>query len=356
MHKTEYEYNGIKYYVNKGKGSIKCKERPKSIFKYYALNEHSIDALTNGYLYASHPFDLNDILDSSQFLLYTTKRVQYSRYYDLLMPLFEGKENELTEFYKHDSTQQGCRGILTHEWHIISDKFGIISMTGKDSHSLMWPHYTQEKGFQIKMCLDKLEESIVDKLNDGYLVGIFPMNYVEQLSSIDASEFEHLTIPFLYMTNIKSKDWCYEDEWRIIVSRDDMGVPFQKKGFSRISDRKVDKVRRFAFYDKGLVEEITLGMDYFNGYDFEIKQSDDERSFYIRIIDDEINDNSNYKVHEKLLNYIGDNLKSKLYLSSVSVEYDSNGLPYMIRTKEKIEIEKVDNENFILTRTNKMIK
>lgn len=36
---------------------------PSSLFKLYALNDYSIDALLNGYLYASNPSQLNDIYD-----------------------------------------------------------------------------------------------------------------------------------------------------------------------------------------------------------------------------------------------------------------------------------------------------
>jgi len=35
---------------------------PNSFIKYYGLNEKSIDATINGYLFFSHPLILNDLL------------------------------------------------------------------------------------------------------------------------------------------------------------------------------------------------------------------------------------------------------------------------------------------------------
>ncbi|WP_026715296.1 hypothetical protein [Flavobacterium daejeonense] len=62
----EYKYNDFTYKKNENsKVEIQHNiEKPKYIFKFYALNEFSIDAFTNSYFYASHPYDLNDYLDS----------------------------------------------------------------------------------------------------------------------------------------------------------------------------------------------------------------------------------------------------------------------------------------------------
>lgn len=48
-------------------------KKPKSLFKYYSMSDYNVEAITQNYLFASHPFDLNDILDSKRELLYLTK-------------------------------------------------------------------------------------------------------------------------------------------------------------------------------------------------------------------------------------------------------------------------------------------
>ena len=69
-------YNGFRYFSNYGKGELPKVEHgwktPEYLFKYYSFGKYSIDALINNYLYASHPYELNDILDSSRFLYFTS--------------------------------------------------------------------------------------------------------------------------------------------------------------------------------------------------------------------------------------------------------------------------------------------
>ena len=151
-----YEHNGFKYIKDhndvSSKGAIieHNKKKPENLFKFYAFNNFSIDALINSYLYASHPFELNDTLDSSPFLLYTSKSIKFSFYEKFLGPSYKDKR-ELQKFYKNDANKKNlCRGYISTLWEIVSNIFGIISMTGKENNPLMWPHYTQEKGFQIK--------------------------------------------------------------------------------------------------------------------------------------------------------------------------------------------------------------
>lgn len=73
-----YEHNNFDYVFdhNEEPHYVKIKhdkESPKYVFKFYSVNRYSVDALLNSYLYASHPFDHNDILDSSNLLLYTSQ-------------------------------------------------------------------------------------------------------------------------------------------------------------------------------------------------------------------------------------------------------------------------------------------
>ena len=43
-------------------------ETPSSVFKYYSNNKNSLDALVNQYLFCSHPYQLNDSIDSTSLL------------------------------------------------------------------------------------------------------------------------------------------------------------------------------------------------------------------------------------------------------------------------------------------------
>ena len=59
--KFKYTENGIEYPTDK--------VLPNELYKYYAFNKYSIDAFVNNYLFFSHPDMLNDLIDSTKFLL-----------------------------------------------------------------------------------------------------------------------------------------------------------------------------------------------------------------------------------------------------------------------------------------------
>lgn len=349
----KYSFNGFTYVKNYDPESQNAivqhdKEKPESLFKFYSLSKYSVDALIKGYLYASHPIELNDMLDSSPFLLYTSKKLEFELYDKFLGVVYEDKE-ALKTYYEDDSTRDNlCKGYINTLWEVATNLFGVISTSGKEFNTLMWPHYTQEKGFQLKFSTSLLEKSIENKINDQeeYL-GLYPINYSKNLSPIDISNFDTLLVPLYYVTNVKSDAWEYEDEWRFVIGKQNMGVPYSKKGLDPREDYSIDKTNRYVYYDTTLVEEITLGVGFFNGRDFEIIWNED----------------GNFKVKPKaggweyeslqlLMNHVYENLNEKIFYSGVKYEFGENKNIYnIIRTKEKLEISK-DDEYFIFKRTN----
>lgn len=354
----EYEFNGFKYIKDHLAKDDRCiikhdRAKPDNIFKFYSLSKLNIDALEKGYIYASHPLELNDCLDSSPFLLYSSQTIDYDFYQRLFSSVMT--ENELESFYKDDCSKESrCKGYISTVYELSSNLFGIISTTGKENNPLMWPHYTQEKGFQIKFNTQELETSIESKLTkDEDYLGIFPINYSEKLSPIDVSMFQTLFIPLYYATNIKSKLWEYEDEWRILVGKQNMGVPYSKAGLASRKDYFVKKENRYVYYDKNIIEEICLGVNFFSKSEFEIEWLNDKQ---FKVKPKKVKENWNYQNQLSLLNYISENLEQKLYYSGIKYELDKNEKLYLIRTKEKLKIVKETNESFILERTDEIIK
>ena len=108
-------------------------------------------------------------------------------------------------------------------------------------------------------------------------------------------------IPFYYSVTVKIDTWEYEDEWRFLIGKQQMGVPYSKSGFSPREDYLVKKENRYTYYDKSIVKEITLGMNFFNGRDFEIKRVNDK---IINVKPKEIESNWEFKSQQKLLDYL----------------------------------------------------
>jgi hypothetical protein len=222
----EFEYNNFNYIKNYDPEVINGviehhQKKPENLFKYYSLNEFSVDALKNGYFYAAHPFELNDLLDSSIFLYYSSTKLSIEQYKHFYGDVFN--EDELKDFYTHD-VQERCTGYIQSVYEVATNLFGIISTTEKEFNTLMWPHYTQEKGFQIKFNTAELEESIEKKIlenNEQYL-GFYPINYTKKLSPIDISKYDSMMLPLYYATNVKSSKWEYEKEWRFLISKNNM--------------------------------------------------------------------------------------------------------------------------------------
>lgn len=323
------------------------KEKPESLFKFYSLSKFSVDALIKGYLYASHPIELNDMLDSSPFLLYTSKKLEFELYDKFMGFAYKDKE-ALKAYYEADSNRDNlCKGYINTLWETGTNLFGIISTSSKEFNTLMWPHYTQEKGFQIKFNTSSLEKSIEGKINDQeQYLGLFPINYSKNLSPIDISPYDTLLVPLFYVTNVKSDAWEYENEWRFIIGKQNMGVPYSKKGLDPREDYFVDKANRYVYYDKNLVEEISLGIDFFNGRDFEIIWKEDG-NFKVK----PKTGTGEFESLELFMDYLYENLNEKIFYSGVKYEFGDNENAFnIIRTKEKLEISK-DDDFYLFKRT-----
>jgi hypothetical protein len=351
----EYEYNGFTYKeVPTEQNERTCDiihdiAKPESIYKFYSVSNFSVEALKLGYLYASHPYELNDTLDSSIFLIGCKQRIDYSYYKQLLGQAYRD-EKDLLEFYESENVEgYYSHGYIKFFWDLISNIFGVISLIATDKNELMWPHYTQEKGYQIKFNTGKLEASVSEKEGHDRCHGLFPINYTEKLNPIDFSDFPNPTIPFFYATNVKSSKWEYEQEWRFLISKQQMGVPNTKAGLSTEQDYVGIQGNRRAFYDRSLVEEITLGHAFFTQKDFEI-QRDEEQIITIKPLESE--NHWNFKNYTELLDYIHTHLSDKLFHSGRKYEFDEDGMPYLTRTKERMEIKKVGENRYELKRTN----
>lgn len=352
MDNNSFAYNGFTYTKqdigkNSGVDVFHNIPKPEKVFKYYSLNKYNVDALTEGYFYASHPFELNDYLDSSPFLLISSIKQPLFKYRNLFQGLIS--EKELEDYYESDFTGKMFIKLF---WDLISNIFGVISLTSNEHCPLMWPHYTREKGFQIAFNSKNLEESLVENIDDGECFGLMPINYTNQLQPIDLSAYDDYHIPFFYATNIKTKLWKYENEWRFLIGKKMMGVPYSKLSFTPISDYLTPPENRYTYYDKNIVEQITLGVNFFTTFDFEIEWLDD-RNIQIKPIKGE--GFSNFDAYAKLLAYICDNLNDCLFQSSTKYEDNEDNTLRIIRTKERLEIKRIKWNTYILTRTDEVI-
>lgn len=305
----ELEYNNFIYrnFPLKGEYIGHNKPKPIDIYKYYGISKYSVDALIKGYLYASHPFDLNDTLDSNFSIFTASGRIE-KKYYKGFYK--ETKKQNFDKFYDEDIFN---KTFLLDLYSFISTKLGIISMNTDSNNDLIWPHYTQEKGFQLMFKTTRLEQSIRDNLkeHDDYL-GFYPVNYCSVLRTIDLSKLKGYLLAFLYLTNVKTDCWSYENEWRFVIGKNNMNIPYTKLGLHPGID-KGEIENRYVYYDRSLVERIVIGKNFFNGRSFIVKLNGKQKVWKLQIKQSNSHFDTNF--YKEFLEYIIDNLADKFYIS-----------------------------------------
>ncbi len=243
---------------------------PESFYKYYALNEYSVDALTSLYIYVSDPSELNDSLDCCKHLIdFDDESVMEAfdaEFYKSLITLYPDKMNR-QEAMK-DSYQL-----------LIYKKCGIFSVTTDASNTKMWSLYTGNRGF----CVEFNWRNFPFKY-----FGPFPINYCKDLEVMKVSMYDIPTL-MAYQSNVKKECWRDEDEWRFIVHRPE-GHNFLSKGEDGFRYNFDDDVERKIKYPLCAISAVGLAEKFFeyneiypvSSFEYEVKITD---SLRIRILD-----------------------------------------------------------------------
>jgi hypothetical protein len=172
---------------------------PKYLYKYFSLNDFSLDSLENDYIYLSNPKDFNDPFDSNRNLI-------------------SEKQKELRNWQ------------YVERLNDISD-MGISCFSENGMEPLLWGHYGHSyRGF----CLKFNVESLMNGQNDS--VKLKRVIYSQNPEVISQ---EH---PFsdYYQYLLKLNNWKYEQEWRLLV-----------KNPSTSKNR--------LYIDRNCIEEISVG-------------------------------------------------------------------------------------------------
>lgn len=99
---------------------------------------------------------------------------------------------------------------------VMNNTLGILSLTTNPDNLLMWAHYANEhRGFVIE--LDEKHNFFKSKEENNYIYnGIQKVNYSEIRPDKFLKDFE-----FKDLLLVKSKEWAYENEYRIIQKLED---------------------------------------------------------------------------------------------------------------------------------------
>lgn len=198
MDKTTKVIDDKIYCIQNGKfGVMYNSSMPKVLYKYYSLNENSIDALEKHYLFAANPMEENDLYDSTPLLI----DIQSEGAKKFLA------ENNISSI----ETNKGTNAINPNYQNLgnaVYKNWRIISLAKECENELMWAHYARQTGFCVEFDTKKV---LMIKNIDG----IYPIQYRE-LSQLDIECTESELIPYI-MCLQKNKVWKYEKEWRCLV-------------------------------------------------------------------------------------------------------------------------------------------
>lgn len=240
---------GLSYEYDFDDGSCKiCPTNEKLVvpdtqYKYYSLADHNIDALIHGYIYASHPFELNDYFDCC------TELISYDNPNEI-RKIFRSDTEGFNEYMRESQQSRDAQKVFSiAHWHLTYSKRGIVSLTPHKDNSLMWAHYAHNEGFVIGFDYRKFPFSFI---------GPFPIQYIDSFNAISLYEMP-IEIAELIQPTVKSKDWEYEEEWRILPL--DQNPPMLISGI--INANIYGGHERKFNYPIDAVKSITLGHRFF---------------------------------------------------------------------------------------------
>lgn len=301
MHMLQKEYHGFLYQYDKTGGyHIVPKDnvqRPITFYKYYALKDYNVEALTNMYLYATHPNQLNDPLDCAEELIIFDDIAVIQSFWESLYPtvldLCKGDEKTLKEL-----TSKAYKTYLYMKW-------GVLSLSTNCLDISMWSAYTNHNGFCIELDFSNLPYKTV---------GPYPVNYIDKLESVSVND-KSIQLATIMQTNIKDSCWKHENEWRLLF---ECPADFYMEPFgyceTEVKKKYPDYHNRKFKYPMRCLKSVCLGKDFFNGLCSVITNYEKE---YVAI-DKQKNDILSFLALSKIPTYILDT--NELEVMKVPIE------------------------------------
>lgn len=219
------------------------------LYKYYEFSERNVSALLSQKIYASYSDQLNDLFDS----IYLNIQIEDSHIATFRkMSQFADFPFEEDKFKNSIDYREKLRNSFYAIWN---SKIGVFSTTDSPANTLMWSHYTGNKGFVVKYRYKSFPANFGEPIPVSYL----------KLNEIQ-NKFEGELINQLLTNSLtKLDDWKYENEYRFLISPPANGS-FQTQGrFSNENHNGYQKYSRLMKYSLECIHSIVLGFNFFKG-------------------------------------------------------------------------------------------
>lgn len=204
--------------------------------------------------YLNDPFDMNIIFNTN---------IKFNKNEMKNAIMNKGKEIDNTNWeYSIKKEDLNLDLLLNKEiGKTINDTLAILCLTSKKNNLLMWAHYANEhKGFVVEFDKNHIFFKDLEKVN--YSRRRYREDYLKYVYPLNNNKYRESNKRYL----IKSKDWKYEQEYRIIEKLDSCikddknnylkGIPSEAiKAIyigCRMSDKNQDKILKIINTDKKL--------------------------------------------------------------------------------------------------------
>ena len=219
----------IENYFNKDENDkikwleYKNEKMPDSLFKYTRANNHVYDLISDDLLFLPKIEKLNDPYEIQLF--YDIEEIAKAFCFKnrkVVKKKVGNGEIEAEYYGNMDSDDKKELNEIIYEINEdLNDKISIVCLAERNDINPMWAHYADNhEGICIEYDLKNCENIFLKTL-------CFPINYVEKNDNTDdlisLVVFKNLEKTFFLfkVANTKSKDWEYENEWRIVFFEND---------------------------------------------------------------------------------------------------------------------------------------
>ncbi len=200
----------------------------KYIYKFYNINENTLDSLKNSYLYFAKPSQLNDPFDCK--IRYYIKGTDEEKRDYIRSTKLKPTNNKYYEYIKYLNNPK----LLDDKFNKnniekANDTISVLSLTENPHNTLMWSHYAENhSGICIKIELNNYNDLYGIKFKghnfNGRHTNLVPpgfifikkINYSETMpvqNNILNRNIEDMA-KYLYT---KHENWKYEQEWRAVI-------------------------------------------------------------------------------------------------------------------------------------------
>jgi hypothetical protein len=232
--------------------------------------------------------------------------------------------------------------------HLPEDEYqhiGVVCMTKNIDNVLLWALYTGDRGYCIEFLTEEFIKSFEHEKHH-----IVPIDY-QDLETINFNNYItrnpafNAKIPLCHLLSVKAISWAYEDEWRIILEKDNLGKvshPLHLISAEQHDIEMTGLMKRNIGYDSNSIERIILSTLFFDKRRFlkKINISNTTKKYYFR-------DNVDRKTLFNFLLEIYQNYNDKIF----QLDRDIVERKMVIKIMDRIKVLYLNDEYVTIERT-----